>query len=216
MKNRFAAPLVDFWSQLKGEIHPDDAPFRGQAPNEINFDYPPPAFTGDIANARIVVLMANGGYDPQTTPREFLEPNAADRWRAALCEPRPSDPRWTSPYYLRGRLGEWLRSGRAVAVNALAYRSVKVTDAVRRFAAELPSSRFHREWLHGSLRMAAEAGDVRVVIHRSGLWRPSGEIRSNPNIRVLAGAEPARRYLSKEVVTWAERSPEPAPFKTRP
>jgi hypothetical protein len=38
----------------------------------FNLDFHPPAFVGDLA-APVVVLYANGGFDPNLTPREFAD-----------------------------------------------------------------------------------------------------------------------------------------------
>ena len=52
MSNTFAEPLIEYWAKLKGNIHPDDEAVRALAPKELNFDFPPPAFVGDVRKAR--------------------------------------------------------------------------------------------------------------------------------------------------------------------
>lgn len=208
MSNKFALPLVEFWSRLQGEVHPDDARAAAAAPPEINFDYPPPAFIGDVLGARVFVLMGNGGYSLEVTPTEFAHTCAANLFRARLVHPGPADESITAPYYLSlGTLSGWLRNGRAAVVNAMSYRSEAITKPVVRFADILPSVRFHRRWLNEHLVPAAEAGQVRVVIHRPRLWKVGSTISRSSNLLILDGAAPARKYLSQDVLAWAAMPP---------
>ena len=103
---------------------------------------------------------------------------------------------------------DWLRSGRGAVVNALAYRSEDISDAVYRFADLLPSVEFNRKWFDINLRAAASNGRIRVVVHRPKLWQPSAAAASTKNIYILGGAAPARKLLSREVINWALRDPE--------
>ena len=122
MPNEFACPLVSYWASLKATVHPNDEAVCLHAPDELNFDFPPPAFIGDVTNADIFTLMGNGGHSFET-PKEFAGPSAAADFRRKLANPAPADPQWTAPYYLfLGVVSEWLRSGRGAIVNALAYR----------------------------------------------------------------------------------------------
>ena len=149
------------------------------------------AFVGHILHACVFVLMGNGGYNADDTPAEFVAPDAPALFREHLAHPSVADRKWTAPYYLnRADIGHWLRSGSAAVVNALAYRSEQTTDAVRRFADKLPSVHFHRRWLEHNLRAAAEAGRVRVVIHRPGLWQPHSKVAQTKNVMVLTGTAP--------------------------
>jgi len=209
MKNDFAEPLVDFWSRLKRTIHPEDIDATRHAPGEINFDYPPPAFVGDVLSARVFVLMGNGGYDRNETPAEFSEVGADETYRQHLSCPTVAGRGWTAPYYLdRPDIGPWLRNGTAAVVNALAYRSERTTPAVRSFADKLPSVQFHRRWLDRDLLSAAVAGRVRVVVHRPGLWGPSPNVLRAKNMLVLSGTAPRQKVLSHEVRRWASLPPE--------
>ena len=189
-------------------IHPDDMAMARFAPEAINFDYPPPAFVGDILNARVFVLMGNGGYHADETPLEFVAADAPTIYREHLAHPRAADRRWTAPYYLnRADIRDWLQSGFAAVVNALAYRSERTSRDVRRFADKLPSVNFHRRWLENELRAAAQTGKVRVVIHRPGIWRPA-TIAQTKNVAVLTGTAPRQKLLSHAVRQWALRQPE--------
>ncbi|CAJ0877610.1 hypothetical protein AMST5_02894 [freshwater sediment metagenome] len=207
--NEFARPLVEFWSRLEGTIHPEDVQAAKYAPEVLNFDYPPPAFVGDIFNARIFILMGNGGYDRSVTPSEFSADGSEDVYRARLSCPSAAGRGWTAPYYLdRPDIGDWLTSGTAAVVNALAYRSEETTPAVRRFADKMPSVHFHRRWLRGDLLSAAAAGRVRVVVHRPGLWQPAEEVSRSRNILVLSGTAPRQKLLSHEVRRWVSLPPD--------
>jgi hypothetical protein len=205
MSNAFAGPLIEYWARLYANVHPDDEAVRGRAPKELNFDYPPPAFIGDVGKARIFVLMGNGGYSDDTK-NEFAGPGSADLYRSKLANPAPADPRWTAPYYLTlGVLSEWLRSGRAAIVNALAYRSLKTTNEVAKFAQIVPFAMFHRRWFEERLYSAAVAGEVRVAAHRPRLWGLHGQPLAEANIWVLPSDHSARRLLSKEITDWLSR-----------
>ncbi len=55
MSNAFARPLIAYWSKLRTTIHPDDDLVCSQAPQAFNFDFPPPAFVGDVARADLFI-----------------------------------------------------------------------------------------------------------------------------------------------------------------
>ena len=59
------------WSRLEGNVHPDDLPIFDRHPHSFRINFPPPAFIGNIDTAPIVILMANGGYNEEGTPKEF-------------------------------------------------------------------------------------------------------------------------------------------------
>jgi hypothetical protein len=156
-------------------------------PNTLRTEYPAPAFVGDIRSARVFVLYANGGYDPIGTPKEF-EKISAEEYRQRLRSPVPCDGK-TSVFFQKGRLGKLLREGKAAVVNAMAYRSPKISadnEKVNRAIAEnLPSVQFHRKWLYSHLLPAA--GEVMVVVHRPGLWKLSRSLHAN-NCVLFPGA----------------------------
>jgi hypothetical protein len=165
----------------------------------LNLDFPPPAFVGDVTTARIFILMANGGFDADLTPREFASPDAAEIYRQALRKPRRSTSQYTSLYYMRGAMGEWLSLGKAAVVNALAYRSPKISGEPenRKLADHLPSVVFHRRWLRTQLLPAAEAGKVLVIIKRPPLWGVFTGERAGSY--VLYPTNPVSPYLSRTV-----------------
>ena len=173
--NKFAKPLVEFWAKLEDTIHPLDRQVLANRPNSLNLRYPPPAFVGDISSAKIFVLMANGGFDEFRTAKEFSASGSAALYRERLRHPQPCDESNTAAYYLKGKLGSWLRQGKAAIVNALAYRSPKISkepDNVA-IAEELPSVKFHRDWCRKHLLPELDSGRILVVAKRPKLWRIS-------------------------------------------
>jgi hypothetical protein len=170
-RQNIAEPLIDFWSELRGTVHPRDQEILEGSPNTLRTQFPGPAFVGDIRSARVFFLYANGGYDPVRTPKEF-EKISAEEYRQRLRNPVPCDDK-TSVFFQKGRLGKLLREGKAAVVNAMAYRSPKISHETEKdnrvIAEKLPSVQFHRKWLHSHLLPAA--GEVMVVVHRPALWR---------------------------------------------
>jgi hypothetical protein len=199
-RNEFAEPLVKFWSKLTGTIHPDDQAvfeeWNGDHP--FNTGYPPPAFIGNIRTARVFVLKANGGFGPCTTRLEFQAEGTAERYRQALGQPCAAREGVTACYYLElGCLSDWLRSGHAAIVNAVAYRSPKVPPM--RFANALPSVRLHRCWLRDHLVKAGRNGDVRIVLHRTGFWNVPNEIIGE---HFVMRSHPPNKHLSDAAHRW--------------
>ena len=173
--------IVDHWSQLDGSVHPLDAPVFSTNEHSFNLDYPPPAFIGDINNAPVVLLDANGGFDPFITPSEFAAPDAVDRYLDFLRNPRAVHPGQIAPYYGARNYADQIAAGEMVLVNAVAYRSKSISREPknRRLAEQLPSTAVHRAWLREVLIPAASRGERLVVAHRTALWRIK---RSEPNL----------------------------------
>lgn len=162
-----------FWRRLSGAVHPEDAPiFARSTDHTFNLDYPPPAFIGDIENAPIVVLMANGGFDPIETPREFACPGTQEAYLRWLHGYEGCLPTFVAPYYGKGRLGAMIKRGQAAMVNAVAYRSKGLSkEAKNRLLAEkLPSLAVHRRWVHDELLPLTREGLRFVIVHRNGMW----------------------------------------------
>lgn len=165
--------LRDFWRYLSGTIHPDDAlVFARSAWHTFNLDYPPPAFIGDIDNAPILVLMANGGFDPKETPREFAQPGTSDAYIRWLHGEEGYLPPFVAPYYGKGRLGALIRKGDAAILNAVAYRSVRLSEEPENqaLAKRLPSVTFHKRWVLNELIPSAQSGQRFLIVHRNGMW----------------------------------------------
>ena len=79
--------IREFWRELKTTVHPADAAVMNNYPGVFNLDYPSPAFTGDVLNARIIIVMGNGGYKPGITDSEYVDPETADWQLQRLREP---------------------------------------------------------------------------------------------------------------------------------
>lgn len=198
-KQGVAEPLVDFWSELRDTRHPQDKAILDAYPNIVNTDHPPTPFVGDLRQARLFVLYANGGYDAERTHKDFANMGTADEYRARLRNPAPCEAGKTHPYFLEGRLGGWLQKGEAALVNAMAYRSSGITKEHRALADKLPSVRFHREWLRSHL--LAAAGKIMVIVHRPGLWKLD---RSDENEFVLFTNASRYRFLPNWVADRAD------------
>jgi len=166
-------PIVRHWSQLDGSVHPLDAHVFAGNTHSFNLDYPPPAFIGDINNAPVILLEANGGYDPGVTPTEFAAPDAIDRYLDLLRNPRAVHPGQIAPYYGARNYADLIAAGQVALVNAVAYRSTSISREPdnRRVAEKLPSTAVHRAWLRDVLIPAASRGERLVIAHRTALWR---------------------------------------------
>ena len=206
--------LVEHWSRLADGAdsektgpfaHPDDAELFRTREHSFNLDFPPPAFIGDILNAPVVMLDANGGYHPSATPWEFSQPGAIERYLDCLRHPQPADRDQVAPYYRDRNYSKLLFSGELALVNAVAYRSRRISQEPenRRLAELLPSTRVHRDWLQGVFRSAAR-GERFVVVHRNRLWklnrkeeRPGVYFTTNPVSKDLSAKalEIIRRFL---------------------
>jgi len=193
--------LVEFWKQLTGAVHPADVDVLATAPKLFNLDYPPPAYVGDIERAPVVLLMGNGGYKDEETPREF--PDEASKRRAIdrLHNPAPVKLNEVCSYYAEANYARWLESGEMALVNAVAYRAPKITSDVERIARVLPSVQAHIGWLKNELLQDAISGKRLVIAHRNRLWN----LRKDSVISgVLFSACPASERLSNKTLDSVE------------
>src|SRR5215217_1498687 len=142
--------IRDFWLALTEAVHPLDAPvFAAHPEHTFDLRFPPPAYIGDVDNAPIIILMGNGGFNPVGTPREFPDRAAVDEYIAFLHDPGRGFPARLSRYYRARRVGPWLDRSQAAIVNAVAYRSKRLSEEPynRDVAKRLPSLAAHRKWL---------------------------------------------------------------------
>lgn len=168
-------------------------------PHCFNLDYPPPAFVGDIINAPVILLDANGGYDPVVTPSEFAAPDAIDRYLDLLRNPRAVHPGKIAPYYGARNYADLIAAGKLALVNAVAYRSAAISREPdnRRVAEQLPSTAVHRAWLRDLLIPAASSGERLIIAHRTKLWRIR---RSEPDLHgVVFTTNPVSADMSNAV-----------------
>ncbi|MFC7516032.1 hypothetical protein ACFQUU_13540 [Herbaspirillum sp. GCM10030257] len=199
-----SANLSEYWSHLEqteiGWVHPEDRMLLESEPNTFNLDYPPPAFIGDVSTAVVIVLAANGGYDPTITSREFSSPAVSQRYLDRLARPADADWSEVAPYYQGINYADLLLSGKAAIVNACAYRSRKISEEPenRRLIKKLPSARFNRQWLLEAVLPDANQGKRLIVGKRHGLWDLPAEVRSS--LGFVADPAPVSPHLSGVVL----------------
>lgn len=197
--------IVQHWRALTGNVHPDDEPFFASALHSFNLDWPPPAYIGDVNSAPFILLMMNGGYHPQMTPEEFPEPASVERYLDMLHNPRAVNPFSVSAYYRASNYEQYIASGRLALVNAVAYRSGKLSDEKSncRLAKRLPSTLKHQQWLRQELIPQALAGKRVIIAHRNSMWKLRQQEHQHPNIIFTrSGASP---HLPKTVLAILDR-----------
>jgi hypothetical protein len=90
--------LRKFWQKLEANVHPEDIGIFERYPHSFNLEFPPPAFIGDVDNAPVVILMANGGYGPDTAA-EFETQTDRSEYISWLRGETAAIPPKLSPYY---------------------------------------------------------------------------------------------------------------------
>ncbi|MEM7270837.1 MAG: hypothetical protein AAF401_16490 [Pseudomonadota bacterium] len=192
--------LVKHWRKLRGAVHPVDAPVFEKYHHSFNLDWPPPAYVGDVNNAPFILLMMNGGYHQQDTAAEFNEEGSVNRYIENLHNPRAVKPQYISKYYAAGNYGDFISDGRLALVNAIAYRSGKLSEEKQnqQVAELLPSTQLHRQWLFDELIPQAMSGKRFVIAHRNRFWKIRRSDFEHPNI--VFTNSPASPYLPKNVV----------------
>ncbi len=190
-----------FWRRLEGNVHPDDVSTFRSNKHSFNLDFPPPAFIGDVDNAPVIILMLNGGYEETMTKSEFTDPNDRQEYIEWLGGRSLKIPRNLSPYYTQQKIFPLIRGGSVAIVNAVAYRSPKITieKENRRVAKTLPSANLHRQWLMEEVVPEARRNKRLVVAHRTSLWdlkQHRGELKQNANF--LFSTNPVSPYISEQ------------------
>jgi hypothetical protein len=172
----------------------------------FNLDFPPPAYVGDIENARVILLNGNGGYKPAVTPLEFPDKIAVERAVSRLHHPVPIESTDVCSYYADANYAHWLQSGELAMVNAIAYRAPEITGNIAQISKRLPSTLLHIHWLRTEAMTAAQVGKRLIIAHRNRLWAlkrdselPGVHFTSNPQSPHLANRtlEIIERFLSK-------------------
>jgi hypothetical protein len=199
-----AMQISDYWSKLQqtsvGWLHPDDEEVLARSNTSFNFDFPPPAFVGDVLSARVIILTANGGYDPIVTPKEFPNAGTEAHYVHRLSNPKTADWAEVAPYYTDVNYAQYLVSRKVALVNACAYRSKKISQepANSRVIATLPSAMFNRRWLIETVLPDAHRGARIIVGKRHGLWNLPEEIKNSPGF--VADPAPISPHLSRAVL----------------
>ena len=192
--------IRQFWQRLGSTVHPEDAPILASHPHTFNRDFPPPAFVGNVDNAPVVILMLNGGYDPVLTPSEFADAADITEHLEWLKGKRTDIPRHLSTYYTQQAVFPLVRKGDAVIVNAVAYRSPKITQEPQnqKVAKLLPSVRVHKQWLREEVLPAARDGTRLVIVHRWSLWDFSPKAATGL-ANVHHSSNPVSQYLADDM-----------------
>jgi hypothetical protein len=192
-----------FWQRLDGAVHPDDKPHLDRYPHTFDLRYPPPAFIGDVDKAGLVVLMLNGGIAADLEAAEFPRPEDSQEYIDWLTGRRKEPPRRLSTYYTGNRIYPWIASGRAVIVNAIAYRSHSITAEPnnRKMRTILPSAVVHRRWLMEEVLPEVKVGKRMVIAHRPSLWDLKRQIHDDFQF----SSNPVSEHLSYPMLDRAER-----------
>jgi hypothetical protein len=197
--------ISDYWSKLhrtsSGWVHPDDEAVLTRSQTSFNFDFPPPAFVGDVLSARVIILTANGGYNPVLTPGEFPNEAAEAHYVHRLSNPSAVDWAEVAPYYSGVNYAQYITSRRVALVNACAYRSKKISKEPenQRAIRVLPSVAFNRRWLIEGVLPDARRGARIIVGKRYGLWDLPEEVRNGPGF--LPDPAPVSPHLSSVVLS---------------
>ncbi len=169
-------------------------------PHSFNLDFPPPAFVGNVTTAPVIILLANGGYNPTLTPLEFVAPDSIAKFLARLSDPQEAN--WTEvpPYYQDVNYAELVFSGRAALVNACAYRSRRISEEPenRRVLDRLPSVHFNRAWLTEEILPQVKAGTRFIVAKRHRLW--ALPVTAKGSKGVLFDRAPQNPHMSTDVL----------------
>lgn len=127
---------------------------------------------------------------------------------AHIRNPGSIDPSRFFTYFINNAFVPWVADGRAVFVNAVAYRSPNARCLTQRNTRDIPSVRIARSWIR---ERCAEAinGKKLIVFHRWSLWGVAKNEYDNPNI--IFSPNQASPYLAdvtlKRIKTYLARSP---------
>lgn len=195
--------LAEYWKQLQrksvGWVHPQDEMLLLNEKHSFNFDFPPPAFVGNVAKAKIIILAANGGYDPVVTAKEFELPGSTERYVERISNSGIATWSEVAPYYRGINYADLIFSGKAAIVNACAYRSRKISEEPenKKMIKKLPSVQFHRRWLLETILPEANSGKFLIIGKRHGLWGLPASIKESRGF--IADPAPVSPHLSKVV-----------------
>jgi hypothetical protein len=116
--------------------------------------------------------MSNGGYKPGITEAEFPDDASVFEFRQWLHGHAVVPPSRLGDYYTQQAFGNWIATGQAVIVNAVPYRSPRLSRERynQAVATQLPSLAAHRNWLMQEVLPEAAAGRRFLLIHRNKWW----------------------------------------------
>ncbi len=168
--------IRSFWRQLDGLVHPQDELFfekNPEAKSVFHLGLPPPAFIGDVDNARVIFLMMNGNYKPGITKSHFPDQASQAEYIRYIRGEQTQMPTNLAGYYRTGPLAAWLEDGTAALVNAVAYRAPALTrvPGIMKMIGGLPSFVEHRSCVIEDVIPDAQQGKRLLLVHRNGLWQ---------------------------------------------
>lgn len=177
--------ITKYWKNRQSGIdgvwcHEDDREVLREKHHSLNLDHPVSPYIGDIEHASVVMLMANGGYGPQTY-KEFSDiPSYLNR----IDNAGAADWTGISNYYEKEKYWPLIHSGKLAILNVCAYRSPMLSEEPenQRMISIIPSCLFARKWMVKTLVPAAERGDRLIVAKRCGQWGVRPEFWNRPGI----------------------------------
>jgi hypothetical protein len=165
--------LSEFWREmgLDETVHPRDQDILNRERHSFRTNEPPPAFIGDIERAPVIVLLANGGWNGQTSTEFQHAGNSPRDYVARLHSSAMCDPKVVAPYYGRSNLASYLAHGHVALLNLIPYRSPELSKEPEnvKFAGKLPSSLHAIRWINEVAMPQASVGR-RLVILKRGIW----------------------------------------------
>jgi len=152
--------------------------------------------------------MSNGAYKPGVTEAEFPDAISVSEYRRYISGEVAALPPRLARYYATGQVGEWIYAGKAVIVNAVPYRSPKLSKEAynKDVSSRLVSLAAHRRWMFEEVLPEAARCRRFILVHRNGWWRIPPQFSgpcvlfSNP-----ARAEPNRQAPDREKLDQAQR-----------
>ena len=164
--------LAIFWRQLRRFVHPRDQRFlRTIDEHPFHLNFPPPAYSGDIDRAPVILLTANGGWiDDAAVKEEMRLFGGQKKYLDYLHNPRPMQLNEMNVWVRAQFYAPLVEKGLLATVNAIAYRSKDTKDIANHVAKNLPSANVARDWLRNEVFPAAKSGDRLVIAHRWKFW----------------------------------------------
>lgn len=191
--------LAEFWSKLRGPIHPaDEEYFRLNPDIDTLFQkgFVPSAFFGDLLKAKVILCFGNGGSEDDQ--EYYRNPALQSALLAHIRMPGPINPSRFFTYFLSQEFSKWISSGDAVFVNAVAYRSVNMDALTPENTKNIPSVKVARRWIR-EMCDRAKHGERMIVFHRWRLWGVARGALEKQN--VIFSKNPASPYLSETVAS---------------
>ncbi len=185
--------IADFWSRLRGPVHPDDEAYFRDNPDVgalFQKNFIPSAFFGDVLNAKVILCYGNGG--PEGDQEFYRNPAMQEALLDHIRNPGPVDPSRFFDYFDDQWFSTLIKDGQAVLVNAVAYRSKDMNALTVANTREIPSVKVARAWIQLACS-EANGGHRLVVFQRNRLWgikrhdSPGVVFATNPRSKSLSG-----------------------------